>query len=177
MKDVDIHEGIDSTLMILQNRLKAKVDCPSIQIIKEYGNLPRIECYPGQLNQVFMNLLANGIDALEMKRSPWCKNCDENLHKPCDEQSIPYIRIRTEVSDRNWVAIKIGDNGPGMTEAVKQNIFNPFFTTKPVGKGTGLGLAISYQIIVEKHGGKLECVSAPGEGTELVIHIPIRPLV
>ena len=156
----NIHEGIDSTLLILKHRLNATKKRPEIKLIQEYGELPLVECYPGQLNQVFMNLLANAIDALE----------EDNNQR----QGI--IRIRTEVIDDNWVAIKIADNGPGMTQEVQQQIFDALFTTKPVGKGTGLGLSISYSIVVEKHCGKLSCNSAPGQGTEFAISIPIHTI-
>ncbi|WP_026731148.1 GAF domain-containing sensor histidine kinase [Fischerella sp. PCC 9605] len=158
-KFVDIHEGIDSTLMILAHRLKAQPDRPAIQIIKDYGQLPLVECYPGQLNQVFMNLLSNAIDALE-----------EGL----GEGSVPCIRIYTVITDDDTVTIRIVDNGTGMNEKVRSRLFNPFFTTKPIGKGTGLGLSISYQIITEGHKGKLSCQSALGHGTEFAIEIPIR---
>ncbi|MBE9120695.1 PAS domain S-box protein [Tychonema sp. LEGE 07199] len=163
MKQVDIHEGIESTLLILQNRLKNKPDSPPINIVKEYGNLPLVECYPGQLNQVFMNLLTNAIDAVEMeidKFNPTGKNLT--------------ITIRTEVTENNCVAMRITDSGPGMSEDVQQRLFDPFFTTKPVGKGTGLGLAISHSIVVEKHGGQLSCNSVVGEGAEFAIEIPLR---
>jgi signal transduction histidine kinase len=152
IKDVDIHDGLDSTLMILQNQLKAKSDNTEIQIITEYGNLPRVECYAGLLNQVFMNIIINAIDALEKSLNP-------------------QIKISTK-SKGNLVLIKIADNGMGIPPEVKQKIFNPFFTTKPVGKGTGLGLSTSYQIIVDKHNGKLECHSTPGISTEFVITLP-----
>lgn len=169
MKPVDIHEGIDSTLLILQNRLKPRGDRPSIEVIKEYGKLPVVECYAGQLNQVFMNLLANAIDALEE-----C-NKEETL---CQFKANPRtITIRTSVTGRDRVAVRISDNGPGVKEEVSQRLFDPFFTTKPVGKGTGIGLSISYQIVVEKHGGSLQCVSAPGQGAEFIIDIPIRQQV
>ncbi len=176
MKLADIHEGIDNTLMILQNRLKAKGVSPDIEIIKEYGTLPLVECYVGQLNQVFMNLISNAIDALESGR----EEAQEKLNFGTNRQSnhphipLPSIEIRTEVRGNNWVAIYIKDNGPGMTDEVRQKLFNPFFTTKPMGKGTGLGLSISYQIVVEKHGGQLQCFSVLGEGTEFIIEIPIR---
>jgi signal transduction histidine kinase len=169
MKSVDIHQGIDSTLMILDNRLKPKDDFPGIQIIKEYGDLPLVECWAGQLNQVFMNILINAIDVL----------CEaQNKKKPLGKSSsdlafLPRIRIRTEVLSSNCVCVRISDNGTGMTENVKKRLFEPFFTTKPVGKGTGLGLAIGYQI-VDKHHGSLRCVSAPGEGTEFWIEVPVR---
>ncbi|HBL10563.1 MAG TPA: hypothetical protein DD379_03975 [Cyanobacteria bacterium UBA11162] len=157
LKNVDIHEGIDSTLLILQHRLKDTLNSPSIEIIKEYGHLPKVECYAGQLNQVFMNIISNGIDALlELKGN-----------------KIREIRIRTEVKDSDWVRVAIADNGPGITPEVQPRIFDPFFTTKPVGSGTGLGLSISYQIIVEKHGGRLSCISAIGKGTTFLIEIPV----
>lgn len=162
----NLHEGIDSTLMILKHRLKANNRRPKIEVSQEYGDLPLVNCYPGQLNQVFLNLLGNAIDAI-----------DESIQGQSYEaiQTNPKrIIIRTELSqDRQWARIYIKDNGLGMTEAVKQKIFDHLFTTKPVGQGTGLGLSISYQIVVEKHGGKLLCVSSPGEGAEFVIQIPI----
>ncbi len=158
MKLVDIHEGIDSTLLILQHRLEDKHGNPVIQVVKEYGNLPLVECYAGQLNQVFMNLLANAIDALEEGIGSRARG----------------IEIRTEVLDNKWVAIRIVDNGVGIPQDVQHRMFDPFFTTKPVGKGTGIGLAISYHIVVEKHGGQLKCASAPGQGSEFVIEIPMR---
>jgi len=157
-KAVDIHEGIDSTLMILQNRLKAKADSPGIAVVKTYGDLPRVECLPGQLNQVFMNILSNAIDALEEQK---------------DRNTPAAIQIQTEsLGDR--LRIIISDNGSGMTEAQRQRLFDPFFTTKPVGKGTGLGLSISYQIVVNRHGGDLYCHSEPGKGAAFFVEIPIR---
>jgi signal transduction histidine kinase len=166
MKSVNIHEGIDSSLLILRDRLKEKPEHPAISIIKEYGNLPLAECYAGQLNQVFMNILSNAIDSL---RQP----------DPADSAKVikpytPTITIHTKVKNSNWVEISIQDNGRGMTESVLARLFDPFFTTKEVGKGTGLGLSISYQIVVEKHGGKLQCISAPGQGAKFIIEIPIR---
>lgn len=166
MKQVEIHEGIDSTLLILDYRLKAKPENFDIEVVKEYGNLPKVECYAGQLNQVFMNLLANAIDALEQYNT---QRTPEEIRA-----SPSIIRICTELIDSERVQIRIADNGFGMTEAVRLRLFDPFFTTKPVGKGTGLGLSISYQIVVEKHGGNLQCISAPGQGAEFVISIPIR---
>jgi len=166
-KSVDIHDGIDSTLMILQNRLKAKSDRPEIRVVKEYGNLPHVECYAGQLNQVFMNLLSNAIDALE-----------EAIAQPNspfqDKTRKPSIQIRTDLLNGQWVLIRISDNGPGIPEAVRQRLFDPFFTTKPVGKGTGMGLSISYQIVTERHRGTLECHSEPGNGAEFVVKIPLK---
>ncbi|MBW4564360.1 MAG: response regulator [Mojavia pulchra JT2-VF2] len=165
MKPVDIHEGLDSTLLILHNRLRATTNHTSIELVKEYGNLPLVECYAGQLNQVFMNLIANAIDALEeYEKEPLIKNAQS-----CRSQ----IRIRTTIVDNDFVSIQIADNGPGMTKDVLQHLFDPFFTTKPVGKGTGLGLSISYQI-VSKHRGQMQCISAPGQGAEFTITIPVQ---
>ncbi|MBD1908963.1 CBS domain-containing protein [Funiculus sociatus GB2-A5] len=180
LKSVNIHEGLDSTLLILQNQLEARTGRFGIRVIKEYGNLPLVECLGGQLNQVFMNILSNAIDALKMRSGEFeIPSGDKGRWEIKDgEEStnyqLPTIRIRTEVVDKNQVAICIADNGIGMTEAISRQMFDPFFTTKPVGKGTGLGLSISYQIIVEKHGGQLQCNSALGHGTEFIIQIPIR---
>ncbi|MBD1814889.1 PAS domain S-box protein [Microcoleus vaginatus DQ-U2] len=156
MKKVNIHEGIDSTLMILEHRLKVQPDRPAIQLVKEYGKLPLVECYAGLLNQVFMNIIANAIDVLQ-----------ESLENP------GIIRIRTEV-EGTLAVIRISDNGAGMTDQVKQRIFDPFYTTKRVGSGTGMGLAISHSIIVEKHKGEIKCFSVVGKGTEFIIEIPIK---
>jgi PAS domain S-box-containing protein len=164
-KMVDLHEGIDSTLMILAHRLKPQGDYLGISIIKEYGNLPQVECYSGQLNQVFMNLLSNAIDALEEGASI--------VKSASDTSSISTIKIRTEVIPGERVRIAIADNGVGISESVQQRLFDPFFTTKPVGKGTGLGLAISYEIVVKKHQGELLCHSELGVGTEFAIEIPL----
>ncbi len=160
MKTVDIHEGIESTLMILQHRLKPKQKNQGIEIIKEYGNLAKIVCFPGQLNQVFMNLIANAIDALE-----------EGVTKA--QVSTPTITITTKTIQSDRVAIHIADNGTGISACVRQRLFDPFFTTKPIGVGTGLGLSISYQIVVDRHGGNINCFSEPGQGTEFVIEIPV----
>jgi PAS domain S-box-containing protein len=166
LKKVNIHEGIDATLMILNNRLKAKPGSPEIQIIKKYDNsLPSIECYPGQLNQVFMNILANSIDALEDKIK---KNHQKN-HPAFNS----LITINTKLVKSNYIRIGIADNGCEIPANIQTKLFDPFFTTKEVGKGTGLGLSISYQIIVEKHRGKLNCYSQPGKGTEFIIEIPV----
>lgn len=162
IKPVNIHEGIENTLLILQHRLKPKSDRSTIIITKEYGNLPLVECYPGQLNQVFMNILSNAIDILQ----------DESLRQ-CSGFT-PTIKIHTEAIADRWVLIQISDNGLGMTEDTQQRIFDPFFTTKPIGQGTGLGLSISYQIIVEQHRGKLNCYSQLGQGTEFQIQIPLH---
>jgi signal transduction histidine kinase len=169
VKAVNIHEGIDSTLMILQHRLKAGPEHAAIELVKAYGQLPLTECYAGQLNQVFMNILSNAIDALEEF------NQQRTFEKSRTQPS--QIQISTEVVGHNWIAIRIADNGPGISENVRARLFDPFFTTKPVGKGTGLGLSISYEIVVEKHGGKLYCQSAPGQGTEFVIEIPMQQQV
>jgi signal transduction histidine kinase len=165
-KLVDIHVGINNTLIILTQRLKAKADRPAIQVIKEYGELPLVECYAGQLNQVFMNILSNAIDALEQ----------DNVGRTFAEieQNPNQIFVRTEVVDNDWVSVRIKDNGIGMSEDVQKRLFEPFFTTKPVGKGTGFGLAITRQIVLEKHGGTFQCVSAPGEGTEFIVQIRIK---
>ncbi|MDX2232747.1 MAG: PAS domain-containing protein [Leptolyngbyaceae cyanobacterium bins.349] len=186
MKAVNIHDGIDSTLMILQGRIKSRDSRNPIKIEQEYGNLPLIECYAGQLNQVFMNILSNAIDALEEV---------EETQDPGDESPTPRwqptITIATEVftpteqiSARSQVAdsgspspcvcIRISDNGPGIPTHLQQRLFDPFFTTKPVGKGTGMGLSISYQIVAEKHGGRLLCESQPGVGTQFIVQIPLR---
>ncbi|NEP56864.1 MAG: EAL domain-containing protein [Symploca sp. SIO2G7] len=159
MKAVNLHEGIDNTLLILQNRLKAKAEYSGIEIIKQYGDLPLVECYPGQLNQVFLNIICNAIDVLE------------NYHTATEPHQIT---IRTQSTPSNFITVCVQDNGPGINEEVKKRLFDPFFTTKPVGKGTGLGLSISYQIVVEKHRGKLDCISSPGNGTEFQIAIPVN---
>jgi signal transduction histidine kinase len=165
-KRVDIHEGIDSTLMILQYRLKKNSESSAIEVIREYANLPLVECYPGQLNQVFMNILTNAIDALEdVNKKRTLAQMQENPSQ---------ITIRTSIINGESVEIAIADNGSGIPEKVKTQIFDPFFTTKPIGKGTGLGMSISYQIIVEKHGGKLECLSNSPQGVIFVIQIPVQ---
>ncbi|MBE9040884.1 GAF domain-containing protein, partial [Oscillatoriales cyanobacterium LEGE 11467] len=163
---VDIHEGIKSTLLILKHRLKANDKRPAIEAIEQYGDLPPIECYAGQLNQVFMNILANAIDALE----------ETNEGRTYQEVSADpnRITILTQMNaDETRAIVRIRDNGAGMTPEVRQKVFDRLFTTKPVGQGTGLGLSISHQIVVQKHGGKLSCDSTPGEGTEFTIEIPI----
>jgi two-component system, NtrC family, sensor kinase len=170
VKAVDLHQGIDSTLILLQSRLQPPLSSQTIQVVKEYSNLPLVKCYPGELNQVFMNLLNNAIDAIEKR------NRSHNFQVIQANPSI--IRIRTEMnSEPNsipWVVIRIADNGIGMSEEVRSRAFDPFFTTKSVGEGTGLGLAISYQIVVELHKGRLYCISSPGEGAEFAIEIPIQ---
>jgi len=170
MKPTDIHEGLESTLLILQHRLKPSIEHPEITVIKDYGQLPPVDCYAGQINQVFMNLLTNAVDVLEIS-----------------EREIPHqIKITTEVQEISLkkpgasycqnvphAVIRIADNGIGMSQDVCQKLFEPFYTTKPGGKGTGLGLSISYQIVVDHHGGQLTCRSKPGMGSEFVIAIPI----
>ena len=162
-KTVDIHEGLESTLLILKHRLAEVPDQPPIRIVRDYdSNLPSIDCYPGQLNQVFMNIISNAIDALE------------ESDVGCSKDRPGEITIRSSVHDREWIKITIADNGPGMPNSIRQKIFDPFFTTKEVGKGTGIGMSISHQIIVDRHGGTLECVSMPNEGAEFIIELPIR---
>jgi two-component system, NtrC family, sensor kinase len=175
-KPVDLHEGIDSTLILLGSRLQGEPDSPAIRVIKEYGNLPLIECYPGQINQVFMNILSNAIDTLEESAT--------RLGKP--KNYVPTIQIRTAVeTSPGWLAngdevsisraiVQIADNGMGIPEEIQPRIFDPFFTTKPVGQGTGMGMSISYSIVVNRHQGRLTCNSVPGEGTEFAIEIPIQ---
>ena len=174
MKAVKIHEGIDSTLLLLQNRLKVQPERMEIQVIREYGDLPLVQCYAGQLNQVFMNLLANAIDSLEefMENREQSSNLSLLMADKLQD-FIPQIRIMTEVKDQ-LVWIRISDNGLGMTPEIQQRLFDPFYTTKPVGKGTGMGLSISYKIVVEKHGGQLQCISEPGKGAEFVVAIPLQ---
>ncbi len=228
-KAVDIHQGMDSTLLLLQNRLKAKPGHPEIQVIRDYGNLPPVVCHAGQMNQVFMNLLTNAIDALEESYSTGKQSTYVNSHtlqkgvrvasrreafmslvnnteqrtnerqllllsetlrvaclpegvqagKPVQctasqaQMTSPQIHIRSLIQE-DYVIIRVADNGPGMSEEVRKRLFDPFFTTKPVGKGTGMGLSISYQIVVQKHGGKIHCISAPGEGAEFVVMIPLK---
>ncbi|BAT54385.1 integral membrane sensor signal transduction histidine kinase [Nostoc sp. NIES-3756] len=169
MKLVNIHEGIDSTLLFLYSSFKTKYKKLTIEVVKEYGELPLVECYAGQLNQVFMNILTNSMYALNQQ-------CQYNLRGEQENKSN-HITIRTEVIENNYVRICFKDNGPGIAASIRKQIFDPFFTTKPIGEGTGLGLSISYQIVVEKHRGKLKCLSAPEEGCEFQIEIPIHQKV
>ena len=165
MKHSDLHEGLDSTLVILQNRIKAKPSRPEIIIKKVYQDLPKVECFTGQMNQVFMNIVSNAIDALDERDS-------RRSYQEVEAQPSR-LTLTTSHNPDETVTVRISDNGSGVPESVRQQIFKPFFTTKPVGKGTGLGLSISYQIVVEKHKGTLDCRSTMGEGTEFIITIPI----
>ena len=189
-KQVDIHEGIESTLLILQHRFKETAGHPKITLLKEFGNLPRVQCYAGQLNQVFMNIIGNAIDALEeaMETGQWADGelapipyCPSPTLRICTDvkyEQDALMQADSAVSDDSirypsHIVIRIADNGPGIPIDVHERLFDPFFTTKEPGKGTGLGLSISYQIVVEKHGGRLLCNSAPGQGTEFAIEIPV----
>jgi len=169
LTEVDIHECLDGTLTILNYRLKPKPEHPEIEVIKNYGLLPPVECYAGQINQVFMNILANAIDALDEYNQQ--RSFEEIQQKPSR------IEISTNMIGDDWLAIHITDNGPGICQEVQTKLFEPFFTTKPVGKGTGLGLSISHQIVVDKHGGSISCQSTPGNGTEFMVKIPIQQQV
>ena len=161
-KTVDIHEGIESTLLLLSHRLEATSNRPKIKVVKDLGTVPKVHCFPGLLNQALMNLMGNAIDAL-----------DDSITNTSFKQ--PKLELRTKLVDPNRIMIWISDNGSGMPPEIQERIFDPFFTTKDVGEGTGMGLAISYQVIVEKHGGQLECISVLGKGTEFVIMLPIKP--
>lgn len=163
-KQVQIHEGLENTLVLLRHRLKAQSLTPPITIHKDYGDLPLVDCYPAPLNQVFLNLLSNCLDALE----EW--------YSQSPRPQSPQITIRTRVIQKDqepWVAIAIEDNGPGIPSRIQSRIFDPFFTTKPLGKGTGLGLPISYQIVTEMHQGQLRCLSTAGNGTTFWVEIPV----
>ena len=165
--EFNVHEGIDSTLSILKHRLKANENRPEIKLLCQYGEVPAIKCFPGQLNQAFMNILSNAIDALEESNNGRSyQNIKENPNQ---------ITIRTYLVDADWLAISIGDNGCGMSEEIRSKVFDHLFTTKAVGKGTGLGLSISREIIEDKHQGRLICHSVVGEGTEFTIELPIKP--
>ncbi|GAB1538283.1 hypothetical protein NUACC21_09410 [Scytonema sp. NUACC21] len=182
MKSVNIHEGLDNTLIMLQHRLKETAHRPAIAAIKEYSSLPMVICYPSELNQVFMHILNNAIDALDRgvrESTDTAEGADKVANSSLSSLShscrTPEIRIRTQLtSDKTTVKICIADNGPGMDESVRAHLFDPFFTTKPVGKGSGLGLSISYQIIVQKHQGKIRCYSSVGQGSEFIIEIPVK---
>lgn len=165
-KSVDVHEGLESTLLILQHRLKAAPERPAIKILRDYGELPFVKCYASQLNQVFMNILANALDAMEETNAG--RDYEEIMARPNQ------ITICTQASEQ-WIEIAIADNGTGIPEAIRSRIFDPFFTTKPAGKGTGLGMSISYQIITQQHQGKLSCISQMDQGTKFTIQIPQVP--
>jgi signal transduction histidine kinase len=179
LKPVDIHEGLNNTLLLLHHRLRAEGNHPEIQVIKDYGQVPKVTCYASQLNQVFMNLLNNAIDALETQPPPRvitirtsviAKNRGQGrTDNPDIDQDSPWSSLSPQ-----FVVIRIADNGPGISEVVRQKIFDPFFTTKPVGNGRGLGLSTSYQIVVEKHKGQLNYASALGQGAEFIVEIPIQ---
>ncbi|MHC5599687.1 MAG: sensor histidine kinase [Nostoc sp.] len=193
MKRVNIHEDIENTLVMLQHRLRQTADRPAIVVVKDYGNLPLVTCYASELNQVFMHLLNNAIDAIEegvgnkflekgmgkvgsplgiRGNGEW--GVENQSSTPYSLLPTPQIRIHTEVTDLNMVKIAIADNGQGIEESLQSRLFDPFFTTKPVGKGSGLGLSISYQIIVQKHRGNITCTSSVGKGAEFAIEIPIE---
>jgi ammonium transporter, Amt family len=165
---VDIHQGIESTLTILNSRLKENGVRPAIAILRQYGDLPPVECYASQLNQVFMNLLTNAIDALDEKATS---------HPYPSDGWAPRLKLTTHLAPGNTIRIQIADNGVGISEAVQRRMLDPFFTTKPVGKGTGLGMSISYQIVVDRHQGRLKCISTPGRGTRFLIEIPLEQTV
>lgn len=166
IKEVDLHQGLDSTLLMLKNRLKK-----DINVIRKYGKLPLVECYASQLNQVFLNILSNAIDALEdaEKQHRYAPQSD-----PSKKIAKPTLVIQTKQVDQE-IQISIRDNGQGISKVVQTQLFDPFFTTKPIGKGTGLGLSVAYQVIVDQHQGELTCHSEIGKGTEFVIKIPQRP--
>ena len=169
VKPVDLHEGIDNTLIILKSRLKASEDRDEVMIKRQFGSLPLVECHAGQLNQVFMNVLSNAIDAVADVANPTI-----TIQTQLVEHAATLEEEGSAIADLPFVEVRIRDNGTGMDTAVQQKIFDPFYTTKAVGKGTGLGLSISYQIVVEKHHGTLQCISSPGRGTEFVIRIPVQ---
>ncbi|MEM9771501.1 MAG: response regulator [Cyanobacteria bacterium P01_D01_bin.73] len=167
-KVADLHENIDSTLTILQSRLKGAGNSPAIEMVKNYGDLPQVECYSGELNQVFMNLIGNGIDAIHQRYQE---------QQERQEEVVPgRIEIMTQVESNGQVCIAIADNGCGMSDATRHKMFEPFFTTKPVGKGKGLGLSLSYSIITQKHRGKLTCDSQVGQGARFEVRIPLEGL-
>ncbi|MEH2176433.1 hybrid sensor histidine kinase/response regulator [Nostoc sp.] len=183
MKRVNIHEDIENTLVMLQHRLRETANRPAIVVVKDYGNLPLVTCYASELNQVFMHLLNNAIDAIEegVENGKWGagnqfpeEGMGNQSAPPYSLVSTPQIWIHTEVTDLNVVKIAIADNGLGIEESLRSRLFDPFFTTKPVGKGSGLGLSISYQIIVQKHRGNISCNSSVGKGAEFAIEIPIE---
>jgi len=167
-KTVDIHEGLDSTLMLLQSQLQSQAGRSQIEIIRSYGTLPAVTCEPGQINQVFLNLLSNAIEAIHHRNQTLTA-----------QQPLPLsqITITTQVNTQTpqWLEITIADTGPGMSERVQSQIFDPFFTTKAIGQGSGLGLSSSYDIVVNQHGGQLLCCSTLGQGSTFTIVLPIQP--
>ncbi|GAA6623922.1 response regulator [Scytonema sp. NUACC26] len=176
MKPVNIHEGIDSTIVMLEHRLRETQHRPSINITREYSSLPLVTCYPSDLNQVFMHIISNAIDALDRETGDWRMGTGNTTPPiPNSESPIPTIYIQTQITSKNAVRISIADNGPGIDESVRSRLFDPFFTTKPIGKGSGLGLSISYQIVVNKHQGKIQCHSSVGKGAEFIVEIPVEP--
>jgi signal transduction histidine kinase len=166
IKAIDLHEGLDSTVLLLGHRLAGKAGMPAIEVKRDYNEIPLVTCYVGELNQVFLNLLNNAIDALEQKFGSSTAS-NQRLDQ------TPTIWVRTELGHAQTVTLRIQDNGIGISEPAQARLFEPFFTTKPVGQGTGLGLATSYQIVVQKHNGHLSYVSTPNEGTEFSMTIPI----
>ncbi len=168
VKWVNLHEGLDSALMLIQGRLQARPERPTIQVIKQFSALPLVECYAGQLNQVFLNVLTNAVDAIDERFID-----QQPLGSVEGIVDVPIIHIQTTVPTPGRVHITIMDNGWGMDKTSQESLFNPFYTTKPVGQGTGLGLSISYQIICDRHQGNLTCTSTLGVGTTFVIEIPI----
>ena len=164
-KPIDIHKGLDSTLLLVQHRLNSEVKGKAIQVVKDYGHVPLITCYASQINQVFLNLLNNAIDAL--------KSMVEGEHYPLDS---PTIWISTEAKDSEAVTIKIKDNGPGLSEEMQSRLFEPFATTNPTGGCKGLGLSTCHQIVVEMHKGQLICHSSPGQGAEFIVEMPLKPI-
>ncbi len=180
-KTVNIHDGIDSTLVILAHRLKSEGARPEIEVMRHYGDIPPIQCYAGQLNQVLMNIVGNAIDSIE---EAWEQTggpptstrritIKTHLIEQFSEQCHPE-QCHPKQPPQQWLTIAIADSGRGIPESIRSHIFDPFFTTKPVGKGTGMGLSISYQIITEKHHGRLDCVSQVGQGTEFILTIPVQ---
>ncbi|MEQ9548644.1 MAG: GAF domain-containing protein [Coleofasciculus sp. G3-WIS-01] len=191
MKHADLNQGIESTLLILQHRLKPKGNQPEIKVLTEYGELPQVECYPGQLNQVFLNILNNAIDVLEQSfkdnpdnpapiiaiRTRLLERSTDSSHQPASQPDTQTEDGKQSLPNCPRIVIQIADNGPGMTDEVKARLFDPFFSTKAVGQGVGLGLTICYQIVVEHHHGVLHCTSTPGKGTEFWIEIPIQQII
>ncbi|MEM9808040.1 MAG: ATP-binding protein [Cyanobacteria bacterium P01_D01_bin.56] len=171
LKAVDIHDGLESTLALLQHRLKATSCRPEVGVVKHYGELPLVECYPSQLNQVFMNIFVNAVDAMDLVSE---NRSAGNVATADPDIDLDQLTIRTCQVDAQSVEIAIADNGPGIPDGIKARIFEPFFTTKPIGKGTGIGMSISYQIVTQHHRGQLECQSVPGEGAKFIVRIPIQ---